>query len=110
MSRDPWSDLHMDFKISGRHVEVTPAMQDFARSKTQKLQRYYDRIQEISVIVNQADHAFHVEIIVTIDHHERVLASQRGDDVYACIDQIVDKLERQLTDVKERLRNHKHVH
>ncbi len=100
----------MEFKIAGRHIDITPPIREYAQKKTQKLHRYYDRIQEISVVVSQADSAFDVEVIVEIEHQKPVVGRQHGSDVYACIDQVVDKVERQLTDVKEKLRNHKHVH
>ena len=99
----------MDFKISGRHVEITPAIREFAQKKTDKLHRYYDRIQEITVVVDKRDNHFDVEILVEIEHHDPVVARHTGDDVYACIDQNIDKLERQLTDLKEKLRNRKHM-
>ena len=99
----------MDFKISGRHLEITPPIREFAETKTAKLHRYYDRIQEISVVIDKQDAAFTAEVLLDIEHHEPIVARQKGDDIYACIDQTIDKLERQLTDLKEKLRNRKHL-
>jgi putative sigma-54 modulation protein len=93
----------MDFKITGRHIEVTDAIREYARQKTERLHRYYDRIQEISVVIDQHDRACEVEVIVDVEHHDPFVAKHRGEDLYGCIDQTVDKLERQLTDFKERL-------
>ena len=99
----------MDFKISGRHIEITPPIREYAEKKTEKLHRYYDRIQEISVVVDKHDNGIEVEVLVEIEHHAPIVAKTRCDDVYACIDQNIDKLERQLTDLKEKLRNRKHM-
>jgi putative sigma-54 modulation protein len=81
--------------ISGRHMDVTEALKNYAEAKVGKLSKYYDRIQEIEVIVNAEHNALFVA------HHD-------SGDAYACIDGCVDKLERQLTDHKEKLRNRKH--
>ena len=43
-----------------------------------------------------------------VERHKPFVAKQQGEDLYACIDDVTDKLERQLTDHKERLRNRKH--
>jgi len=98
----------MDFTISGRHLEVTEAIHDYAEKKTAKLPRYYDRVQEISVVIDKRDREFEVELIVDVERADSFLAKGSGDDLYACIDDVVDKAERQLTDHKEKIRNRKH--
>ena len=103
-------DFFMEINVVGRHIEVTSAIRDYAETKAAKLPRYYDRIQGIELLVGRADHhhRHEVEIIATVDHADPFVAKVAGDDLYACIDETVDKMERQLTDHKERLRNHKH--
>jgi putative sigma-54 modulation protein len=60
------------------------------------------------VIADRRDnHTFEAEIIVDAEHHEDFVAKASGPDLYACVDSAVDKLERQLTDHKERLRQRK---
>lgn len=98
----------MDFTISGRHVEVTEAIHDYAEKKTSKLPRYYDRIQEISVVIDRRDREFEVELEVDVEHATPFRSRGKGDDLYRCIDEAVDKAERQLTDHKEKIRNRKH--
>lgn len=98
----------MDVKVSGKHMDVTEAIGDYAERKVNRLPRYYDRIQEIVVVLEQHDRKFEVEILVHIEHHDPVVARHIEEDLYACIDQATDKAERQLTDLKERLRNRKH--
>jgi putative sigma-54 modulation protein len=100
----------MEFKISGRHVVITPPIRDYAAKRTEKLHKYFDRIQEIAVVVDQHDRGFEVELVVDVEHHAPFIARRKGEDVYACVDECVDVLERQLTDHKERLRNRKHQH
>ena len=94
--------------VSSRHMDVTPALKSFAEQKAQKLTKYYDRIQEIEVIMDANKDGTNVEMIVNAEHNAMFIAHHGEGDAYACIDGCVDKLERQLTDHKERFRNRKH--
>jgi putative sigma-54 modulation protein len=94
--------------ISGRHMDVTEALKNYAESKVGKLSKYYDRIQEIEVIMDASKDGTRVEVIVNAEHNALFVAHHDSGDAYACIDGCVDKLERQLTDHKEKHRNRKH--
>ena len=94
--------------ISGRHMDVTEALKQYAEQKAGKLSKYYDRIQEIEVILDASKDSTGVEMIVNAEHNAMFIAHHGGGDAYAGIDGCVDKLERQLTDHKEKLRNRKH--
>jgi putative sigma-54 modulation protein len=94
--------------ISGRHMEVTEALKNYAEQKAGKLTKYYDLIQEIEVILDAQKDGTKVEIIVNAEHNGTFIAHHDQGDAYACIDGCVDKLERQLTDHKEKHRNRKH--
>ena len=99
----------MIITVSGRHLEVTPAIHQHARDKAEKLLKYYDRIQEIEVILDgSADKHKRVEMIVKAEHRNMFMATVDGEDLYACIDLTVHKLERQITEHKDRFRNRKH--
>ena len=94
--------------ISGRHMEVTEALKSYAEQKVGKLTKYYDRIQEIEVIMDAHKDATRVEVIVNAEHNAIFIAHHDQGDAYACIDGCVDKLERQLSDHKKKHRNRKH--
>ena len=99
----------METTVTGRHVEVTEPIRAYAIEKTAKLSRYYDRVSVIEVIAGKRDQRnFDVELIAHVDGHEHFVSHGKGEDLYACIDETVDKMERQLTDHKEKLRNRKH--
>lgn len=99
----------MEITVSGRHIEITGPIREYASEKVAKLPRYFDRVSMIEVVVEKRDHRlFDVELIVHADGHEHFVAHGNGDDLYACVDQAVDRMERQLTDHKEKLRNRKH--
>ena len=94
--------------ISSRHMEVTEALKTFAEQKANKLTKYYDRIQEIEVVFDAGKDKISVEMIVNAEHRNMFLAHHNEGDAYACIDACVDKLERQLSDHKKKIRNRKH--
>jgi putative sigma-54 modulation protein len=89
-------------------MEVTPPLKSYAEQKATKLERYYDLIQEIEVVLDAAKDRTRVEMIVNAEHKNRFIAHHEGGDAYACIDECVHKLERQLTEHKKKFRNRKH--
>ena len=100
----------MNITISGRHLEVTPAMHSHAQEKAGKLPKYYDAIQEIEIILDGTNgKSRKVEMIVHAEHKNMFVATAEGEDLYGCIDQVSHNLQRQLTDHKERFRNRKHT-
>lgn len=99
----------MQITITGRHVSVGDEVKNYAREKSEKLLRFYDRIQAIEVIIDHEGDEFTVEIIVNAGGRNEFVAREAGADTLALIDVTVDKLERQLTRHKERLRNRMHV-
>ena len=94
--------------ISGRHMDVTPALKQYSEQKAGKLSKYFDRIQEIEVILDASKDSTRVEMIVNAEHKHMFIAHHDHDDAYAGIDGCVDKLERQLSDLKDKYRNRKH--
>jgi putative sigma-54 modulation protein len=94
--------------VSSRHMDVTPPLKAYAEQKAGKLTKYYDRIQEIEVVFNAGKGATSVEMIVNAEHKNMFIANHDEGDAYACIDGCIDKLERQLSDHKKKLRNRKH--
>ena len=88
----------MNYNIRGENIEVTPAIREYVEKKVAKLERYFSETPEANVNVNlrfNQDKTSKVE--VTIPMPNLVLrAEETNDDMYAGIDLIVDKLERQI--------------
>ena len=99
----------MEIVVTGKHLEITPAIKQYATDKASKLPRYFDRVQLIEVLAAKSDnhHEHEAEIIVHIEHADPLVGRAQNSDLYACIDAAVDKLERQLTDHKEIVRKRK---
>mgnify|MGYP000412773546 CR=1 FL=1 len=100
----------MQVKVTGRHMSVTEAMKSYAEEKAQKLIRYFNRIQEIRVVLDFDGTRPMVEFIVDVERASDFVASETNDDMYAAIDKTADKLEAQLHKHKERLRGHHKGH
>ena len=99
----------MHVLITARHIELTPATKAYAEQKAGKLVKYYDLIHQIEVTIDSAEkNNFHVEMIVNADHRNMFVANARFPSIEAGIDACHDKLERQLTEHKNRHRNRKH--
>lgn len=98
----------MRIDVIGRNLELTDAIREHAEQKSEKLTRYFDGVQQITATLVQEDHANHanfdVELVVDVERHENFVASAKGDDLYATIDQAISKASRQLTDYKEKLK------
>lgn len=94
--------------ISSRHMDVSEPLKAYAEQKAGKLTKYYDRIQEIEVVFDAGKDTTRVEMIVNAEHKNMFIAQHDEGDAYACIDGCMHKLERQLSDHKQKVRNRKH--
>ncbi|MDG4657176.1 ribosome-associated translation inhibitor RaiA [Ectobacillus antri] len=97
----------MKFNVRGENIEVTPALREYVEKKLSKLDRYFDTFPEIKVNLKVYSDKQRVE--VTIPFSNLMLrAEETHDDMYAAIDLVVDKLERQIrkhkTKVNRKLR------
>jgi len=94
--------------ITAKHVKVTDKMKDYARQKLEKLERYFNRIANISVILDR-DGLDHVcEINISTETHNQVTAVVHNqEDMHAAVDLCIDKSHRQLKRIKEKLKSHK---
>lgn len=97
----------MGILITGRHVEVPEALRAYINEKAQKLSRYYDRIHDIEVVLDQDSDQLTAEMIVRVERKHTYIASDSGPDALALIDGITEKLGRQLVKHKEKNRTKK---
>ncbi len=98
----------MRINVSSKNLDMTPTIEEYAQTKAEKLTRFYDRIEQIGVKIEKTTHGFIVELITDVEHHDNIISTSENDDMYAAIDSCVDKSVRQLTDLKNKLRDHKH--
>lgn len=91
----------MQINISGHHVEVTPAIHDYVMNKLSKLERHFDNITAVQVTLNVEKLRQIAEATVRIAGKE-IFANAESEDLYAAVDMLADKLDRQLLKHKEK--------
>lgn len=97
----------MRIEVVGRDVEATEAITTYAEKKAGKLERFADLVQQITYTIareNANKDLFTLEGLVDVEHHKAFVAKIEHEDIYAGLDLVTDKLLRQLTDFKEKLK------
>ena len=98
----------MKFNIRGQKIEITDAIRDYAQKKVSKLEKYFDKPDELNVNVVIKPKGVEQKAEVTISFKKFVLrAEDSNKDLYAALDLVADKLERQIRKNKTRMRNNK---
>ncbi len=97
----------MNITVNARHMEMSDALRAYSVDKAQKLQRYFDRITTIEIIIDMEGGQPTVEVVVAASHNSTFVGRHRGEDMYGCIDNAVHKVEEQLRRHKDKLRDHK---
>ncbi|MGH7162166.1 MAG: ribosome hibernation-promoting factor, HPF/YfiA family [Planctomycetota bacterium] len=97
----------MNVHITGRHLTVTQAMQDYAREKASKLDRFFDRIQHVDVVMDVDGLQHLVEMTATLVRHVKVFGKAQAADMYAAIDLAESKLKSQIHKFHDRLKAHR---
>lgn len=93
----------MQLTISGHHLDISDAIHDYVTSKIMRLERHSDHITSVSVILSVDKLNQKAEATVHANGTE-FFAHSEHEDLYAAIDALSDKLDRQLIKRKEKLR------
>jgi putative sigma-54 modulation protein len=102
----------MNLTISGHHLELTPAIREHVRNKLERIKRHFDHVIDIAVILTvdklpEKEKRQKAEINLRVrgkDLHAESIAQ----DLYAAIDLLVDKLDRQVIKYKSKMQDHQH--
>lgn len=95
--------------VTGKHIEITDAIRAHVEEKASKLPRYFNSVMQVGVVIESGSGPMNtVEVIVSVEHFDDVIARESGPDVYTCIDMAMHKMERQLRKMKEKQRDNKH--
>ncbi|MDW6002864.1 ribosome hibernation promoting factor [Vibrio mangrovi] len=95
----------MQININGHHIDLTDSMQDYVHSKFDKLERFFDHINSIQVILRVEKLQQIAEATLHVNQGE-IHATSEDENMYAAIDNLIDKLVRQLNKHKEKLSSH----
>ncbi|SJN57694.1 ribosome hibernation promoting factor [Vibrio ruber] len=96
----------MQININGHHIDLTDSMQDYVHSKFDKLERFFDHINSIQVILRVEKKLLQVAEATLHVNQGEIHATAEDENMYAAIDSLVDKLVRQLNKHKEKLSSH----
>jgi putative sigma-54 modulation protein len=102
----------MNLKISGHHLEVTPAIREYVITKLDRVLRHSDQVIDGTVILSvdnhkEKDKQQRAEINLHLKGKDIFVESANGS-LYAAIDLLIDKLDRQVVKHMERLQTHTH--
>lgn len=96
----------MQINITGNHIDVTDPIKDYVHSKFQKIERHFQMINNVHVILS-VDKKFQQKAEATLHVPQaEIQASSESEDLYAAIDLLIDKLDRQVLKHKEKMKKH----
>ncbi len=96
----------MQINLTGHHMDITPSIRTFVNEKFERLQRHFDHITNIHVILTVEKDRHKAEATVHVNRGN-LFADSEHDDMYAAIDTLIDKLDRQILKHKGKLSHHK---
>jgi len=99
----------MNLQLSGHHVEISPAMRDYVSHKLNRITRHFDHMIDVNVILSVEKSQHKIEANVHVSGKDIFLESH-GPDMYAAIDDLADRLDRQIIKHKEKLTGHRPHH
>ena len=97
----------MNLNLTGNHLDITPALRDYVIAKLDRINRHFDHVIDVNVVlaVDKLRHKVEVNLHTRgKDIHVEAIEA----DMYAAIDLLIDKLDRQVVKHKEKLTGHRH--
>lgn len=103
----------MNLTISGHHLEVTPALREYVLTKLERVTRHFDQVVDVNVLLTvekqkEKDRRQRCEVTLHVKGRD-IFVEQAHEDLYAAIDQLMDKLDRQVMRHKDRIQEHHHA-
>lgn len=96
----------MQLSVSGHHVEVTEPMRNYVDTKFQRIERHFDQVTDVHVILSVEKINQKAEATIHLNG-SKLYADDTQEDMYAAIDGLIDKLDRQVRKHKEKLTQHR---
>jgi putative sigma-54 modulation protein len=96
----------MNLHITGHHVAVTDALRTYVVSKLDRVNRHFDHVIDVNVVMSVEKLRQKVEANVHVSGRE-IHAASEGENLYAAIDELADRLDRQVVRHKEKLQVHR---
>lgn len=102
----------MNLTISGHHLEVTPALRSYVTAKLDRITRHFDQVVDVKVLLSvekqkEKDRRQRAECSIHVKGSD-LFAECANQDLYAAVDELVDKLDRKVVRHKDKLKDHHH--
>ena len=97
----------MNIDVTGKHLDITPAIRSYVESKFEKLARHSDKIGNTHVILSVEKLQQNAEATVSISGGKNLFANATSEDMYAAIDALIDKLDKQARKHSDKSNNHR---
>ncbi len=95
----------MQLTISGHHVEISDSLKDYINNKMERVERHFDHVIDARVVLDVAKQRHKAETTLQISG-STIHAASEHEDMYAAIDAMIDKLDRQVRKHKEKTTDH----
>jgi putative sigma-54 modulation protein len=91
----------MNLNLTGHHIDITPAIRDYVTSKIERITRHFDQVIDVNVTLSVEKLKRRAEANVHVSGRD-IFCETDHEDMYAAIDALVDKLDRQILKHKDR--------
>ncbi|HXH04737.1 MAG TPA: ribosome-associated translation inhibitor RaiA [Candidatus Competibacteraceae bacterium] len=92
----------MQINLTGHHVEITQALNNYVHDKLDRIERHFENVTSIHVILSVEKLRHKAEATVHVANND-IFADAVDEDMYAAIDALMDKIDRQIKKHKEKL-------
>ncbi|MGD2119333.1 MAG: ribosome-associated translation inhibitor RaiA [Chromatiales bacterium] len=96
----------MQISLTGHHVDLTDSLRDYVDTKFERLERHFDHVTNVHVILSVEKLAQKAEATLHVSGAE-IYADCTHEDMYAALDSLIDKLDRQVIKHKEKMKSHR---
>ena len=95
----------MQLTLTGHHIDITAPLRDYVNSKLTRLERHFDHLTDVHCVLT-VEKLFHKAEAKVQLSGASLYAEAQDQDMYAAIDALVDKLDRQVKKHKEKIKDH----
>ena len=95
----------MQLNLTGHHLDITPALRDYVNTKMSRIERHFDHVTDIHCVLSVEKLRHRAEATIKVAGG-KLFADSTQEDMYAAIDGMIDKLDRQVKKHKEKLTDH----
>jgi len=95
----------MQLNLTGHHIEITDSLRSYVNEKMERIERHFDKVTNTHVILTVESVRHKAEATVNVSGGN-IFANAEHEDMYAAIDALTDKLDRQVKKHKEKMKDH----